>query len=196
MLQIQPMTDPSSESSVDLIVKAKGGDHEALERLLGRYLPRLQRWASGKLPSSARTMLETGDLVQDAIIRALPHLKALDVRHEGALVAYLRQAVNNRIIDLYRSRARRPSREEMPEDLVADDTSPLEAALGIEAVERYEQALAGLSDDDRQAIVMRVELGHDYEAIASAMHKPSVAAARMACTRAVARLAQAMRRGS
>jgi RNA polymerase sigma-70 factor, ECF subfamily len=195
ILRFTPMTDPSAESSVDLIVKAKSGDDEALERLLGRYLPRLQRWARGRLPANARTMLETGDLVQDAIIRALPHLNAFDVRHEGALYAYLRQAVNNRIIDLYRRRARRPDREEMPEHLVANNTSPLEAALGAEAVERYEQALALLSEDDRQAIVMRVELGHDYKAIAEAMHKPSVTAARMACTRAVARLAQAMRRG-
>ena len=195
MLHTPAMADPESASSVDLIGRAQAGDNEALNRLLERYLPRLERWARGRLPSSARTMLETGDLVQDAIIRALPRVNTFDVRHEGALFAYLRQAVQNRIIDLYRRRSRRPQRDEMPEDLKANNTSPLEAALGAEAMERYEQALACLSDDDRQAVVMRVELGHEYEAIAIAMNKPSPAAARMACTRAVARLAQEMRRG-
>ena len=195
MMPTPAMADPESVSSVELIGRAQGGDNEALNRLLERYLPRLERWARGRLPSSARTMLETGDLVQDAIIRALPRVNTFDVRHEGALFAYLRQAVQNRIIDLYRRRARRPQRDEMPQDVEANNTSPLEAALGAEAVGRYEQALARLSDDDRQAIVLRVELGHEYEAIAAAMHKPSAAAARMACTRAVARLAQEMRRG-
>jgi RNA polymerase sigma factor (sigma-70 family) len=141
-------------------------------------------------------MLDTGDLVQDAVIRALRHLNTFDVRHDGALQAYLRQAVNNRIIDLYRRNGRRPERDEMPLDVVSADTSPLEAAIGAEAVERYEQALARLSDDDRQIIVLRVELGHDFTAIADSMGKPSVAAARMACSRAIARLAQEMRRGS
>ena len=194
MMNTPAMAEPESANSVDLIGRAQAGDNEALNRLLERYLPRLERWARGRLPSSARTMLETGDLVQDAIIRALPRVNGFDVRHEGALFAYLRQAVQNRIIDLYRRRSRRPQRDEMPTDIEANDTSPLEAALGAEAMDRYEQALARLSEDDRQAIVMRVELGHEYEAIAAAMNKPSAAAARMACTRAVARLAQEMRR--
>ena len=55
MLQIQPMTDPSSESSVDLIVKAKAGDHEALERLLGRAPATSAAVGECKLPSSARS---------------------------------------------------------------------------------------------------------------------------------------------
>lgn len=194
MLQHVTMMDPSAESSVYLIAKAKSGDEEALDRLLARYLPRLQRWAHGRLPAGARTMHETGDLVQEAVIRALPKLTDFDVRHEGAFYAYLRQAVNNRIIDLYRRRSHRPVRDDLPEHLVAQAPSPLDAALGAEAVERYEAALAQLSDDDRQAIVMRLELGHDYDEIAVAMSKPSVAAARMACSRAVARLAEAMRR--
>ena len=188
------MPDVKIESSVDLLLKAQSGDQEALDLLLARYLPRLQRWASGRLPVSAREMLDTGDLVQEAVINALRHLNTLEIRHEGTLQAYLRSAVNNRIIDLYRRAGRRPAREEIPEDAAAPGPSPLEAALGAEALESYDRALARLKEDDRQAIVLRVELGLDFEEIAGQLGKPSRDAARMAVARAIARLAEEMRR--
>lgn len=188
------MHDPSSDSSIDLVVRAQGGDDEALNRILDRYLPRLRRWARPRMPSSGRTLLETGDIVQEAVTRALRHLNTFEVRHDGALFAYFRQAVQNRIIDYARSRQRRPGRQELPEHPVSAETSPLDAAIGAEAQARYEKALSRLSDHDRQLIVLRVEAGEEYAAIASAMNKPSAAAARMACGRAIARLADEMHR--
>jgi RNA polymerase sigma factor (sigma-70 family) len=187
------MTDVRADSSVELLVKAQSGDGEALNGLLARYLPRLKRWASGRLPSGMRTMLDTNDLVQDAVINALRNLDTLEIRNEGTLQAYLRRAVNNRIIDLYRRAGRRPTRQEMPEDAASPAASPLEAAIGAEAVESYERALATLSDTDQEAIVLRVELGLDFEEIAAHLGKPSADAARMAVTRAIARLANEMR---
>jgi RNA polymerase sigma-70 factor (ECF subfamily) len=187
------MTDVRADSSVELLVKAQSGDGEALNGLLARYLPRLKRWASGRLPSGMRTMLDTNDLVQDAVINALRNLDTLEIRNEGTLQAYLRRAVNNRIIDLYRRAGRRPTRQEMPEDAASLAASPLEAAIGAEAVESYERALATLSAADQEAIVLRVELGLDFEEIASQLGKPSTDAARMAVSRAIARLANEMR---
>ena len=187
------MTDVRADSSVELLVKAQSGDGEALNGLLARYLPRLKRWASGRLPSGMRTMLDTNDLVQDAVINALRNLDTLEIRNEGTLQAYLRRAVNNRIIDLYRRAGRRPTRQEMPEDAASPAASPLEAAIGAEAVESYERALATLSAADQEAIVLRVELGLDFEEIASQLGKPSTDAARMAVSRAIARLANEMR---
>jgi RNA polymerase sigma-70 factor (ECF subfamily) len=190
----QDMTDVKADSSVDLLVKAQSGDGEALNDLLTRYLPRLKRWASGRLPANMRTMLDTADLVQDAVINALRNLNTLEIRSEGTLQAYLRRAVINRIIDLYRRAGRRPIRGEMPEDAASAATSPLEAAIGAEAVESYERALARLTDDEREAIVLRVELGFNYQEIAEQLGKPSADAARMAVGRAIARLADEMRR--
>jgi RNA polymerase sigma-70 factor (ECF subfamily) len=141
-------------------------------------------------------MLDTGDLVQDAVINSLRHLNTLEIRTEGALQAYLRRAVNNRITDLYRRAGRRQTRGEMPEEIVAAGTSPLEAAIGAEALENYERALASLNDAERQAIVLRVELGLNFEEMAAQLGKPSADAARMAVTRAITRLAAEMRRVS
>jgi RNA polymerase sigma factor (sigma-70 family) len=181
------------ESSYNLLRKAQAGDQVALNQLLGRYLPSLERWASGRMPASIRSMNDTGDIVQEAVINALRNLSTLEHRSDSALLAYLRQAVKNRIVDQYRRHNRRPLREEIPDDLPAAATNPLEAAIGAEALERYERALAKLSDDDRQAIVLRVEFAQDFGEIAAQMGKPSVAAARMAVTRALKRLAVAMR---
>lgn len=195
MQPIQSVLEVKADSSVDLLLKAQSGNDDALNRLLARYLPRLQRWASGRLPSGVRTMLDTGDLVQDAVINALRHLDTFEIRTEGALQAYLHRAVNNRITDLYRRAAtRRQVRGEMPEDIVAAGPSPLVAAIGAETLEHYERALATLTEGERQAIVLRIELGLSYEEMAAQLPKPSADAARMALTRAITRLAAEMRR--
>jgi RNA polymerase sigma-70 factor (ECF subfamily) len=183
------------ESSVELLVKAQSGDKDALDGLLERYLPRLQRWASGRMPSGIRSMSDTGDIVQEAVINALRNLGSLEIRNEGSLQAYLRRSVNNRIIDQFRRHGRRPVREEIPDNAAAADASPLEAAIGSEAVEKYERALASLREEDRQAIILRVELGLDYSDIAKQTGKPTAAAARMAVTRALKQLATTMRAG-
>jgi RNA polymerase sigma-70 factor (ECF subfamily) len=188
------MSEVKADSSVDLLLKAQSGDSDALNELLTRYLPRLRRWASGRLPWALRTMLDTGDLVQDAIINALPHLNGLEIRTERALEFYLQRVVRNRIIDLYKRSRRRPTRDEIPEQVVAVGTSPEEAAIGAEALQRYERALASLKKEEREAIVLRVELGLQYKEMATQLGKPSSDAARVAVSRAIVRLADKMGR--
>ncbi len=104
-----PQMDTDPESSVELLERAKAGDSEALDRLLGRYLPRLRRWASGRLPHWARDLSDTEDLVQDTVVRTLRHIDGFHAQREGALQAYLRQAVMNRIRDELRRASRRRS---------------------------------------------------------------------------------------
>jgi len=182
------------ESSFELIAKARAGDSSALDRLLARYRPRLQRWATGRLPRHAREFADTDDLVQDALVGTLKNLPAFEQRGEWALQAYLRQAVTNRIRDELRRTAARPRREEMPADLAARDASPLEAAVGRQLFEHYEQALEALSDVEREAVIARLELGCSYQEVALLLDKPTAAAARMMVARALARLATLMSR--
>ena len=82
---------------MQLLLRAKGGEAEALNQLLKRYLPSLRRWASGRLPRRARERFDTGDLIQETILDVLPHVDGFQPRREGALRAYLRQALLNRI---------------------------------------------------------------------------------------------------
>jgi len=185
----------AADETVQLIQAARQGDNAALERLFERCIPALRRWARGRLPPSARGMLDTADLVQDTVIATLRALDRFEVRHQGALQAYLRQAVMNRIRDVIRYHGRRPQQVEMPASLAAAERSPLELAIGAENVERYERSLARLSPGDREAIIGRLEMQYSFDELALLLDKPSAAAARMAVTRAIKRLADEMHRG-
>ena len=180
------------ESTFLLIEQIRAGDKSALDRLLRRFLPLLTRWASGRLPRGARDLSDTEDLVQETIISALRHIDHIEIRGEGALQAYLRRAVLNRIRDELRRHGRRGPAETLDENVRAKEDSPLEIAIGNEALERYEAALSRLSAGDREAVIARIELGQTYAEIASALGKPSTEAARMAVNRALARLARLM----
>jgi len=188
--------DPS-ESSFELLQQAKAGDGRALDRLLARYLPILTRWASGRLPRGARDMIETQDIVQDAIVRAVGHLDEFEARREGALQAYLRTALYNRIRDEARRVARNPVRVAAEDLEFADRTpSPLEEVIGRETLDLYEAALAQLRPEDREAVIARVELEMPYEELAKALGKNSADSARMTVGRALIRLAEGMQRAA
>lgn len=187
-----PARGVAAESTQVLLDQARSGDAYALDRLFARYLPPLQRWASGRLPRVARDIADTQDLVQETLINTLRRLNAFEPRHDGALFAYLRQAVLNRIRDEYRRAQRRPESTPLSPDHADDEASPLERAIGRETLECYERALARLKPAEREAVVARVELQLTYEEIAMALDKPSKDAARMAVARALLRLAMEM----
>jgi RNA polymerase sigma-70 factor (ECF subfamily) len=183
----------NGESSLELLARIRAGDRNALDELIARYLPRLRRWATGRLPGWARERDDTDDLVQDTVIRSLEKLEGFEPQHEAALQAYLRQAVLNRIRDLVRRAQRRPALVPMDEDMTAEGESPLDQAIGAEARARYDAGLSALSAEDQEAIIGRIELGYDYDELAAALGKPSRDAARMAVRRALLRLAEKMR---
>ena len=185
-------SEPEMESTLDLLERFKHGDNNAVDVLLQRSLPPLRRWARGRLPVWARSLAETSDLVQDAVIRSLPHLKRFEARYPGALQAYLRQAVANHIRDEIRKTQRRPVDPNGVGDYVDPAPSPLEHAVGRQGVERYEAALAKLRPQDREAIIARIELQQSYEEVALALGKPTANAARVAVTRAIAALIKTM----
>ena len=176
----------------ELLRAAKEGDPRAIEALMARYLPRLRRWASGRLPMHARSLLDTSDLVQETLLRVLQGLDRIEVRGPGGFQAFVRQAVLNRIRDELRWTKRRPGPDGLPESLVDPLPSPLEDAIGADVLERFERGLATLDEDDRRLLHLRIELDFGYEEIAAMTDKPTRDAARMAVQRALARLAEAM----
>ena len=123
----------SDEPTIELVVRARAGDRLAVEALLQRCLPSLKRWAHGRLPASARGALDTGDLVQEAALHAIARLDLFEPRHVGAMQAYLRLSVINRIRDEVRRVTRRPATEALPDDHPGDATSPLESAIQAES---------------------------------------------------------------
>src|SRR5947209_2310893 len=106
------------ESTFVLLDLARGGDGRALDRLFTRYLTPLRRFAHGRLPSSARGLMDTNDLVQEALMQTFKRLDGFHPQREGALLAYLRQGIVNKVRDEVRRRDRRPMPETLDESAV------------------------------------------------------------------------------
>lgn len=189
-----PNVSPSEPlpSSRDLLREARQGNSRALSALFRREAALLARWAHGRLPHWARHVLDTVDVVQDALLHTFRRLDQFEDRGHGALRAYLRQAIDNRIRDELRRIDRRPVSALLDEEFPASSASPLDAAIEAERMARYMRALHDLNEGDRQLIVARVELGYTYEQLALISGRSSAEAARKALQRAVVKLVASM----
>jgi len=187
-----PAREPDSVSTIDLLARARAGDASALDVLFARYGPELGRFAHGRLPRWARDLADTPDLVQETLLQTFKQIDRFEWRGEGALRAYMRQAVMNRVRDELRRKHRRPACEPLAEDAADAMPSPLDVVIGLDAIERFEAALARMSDGDRELIVARFELEQSYAEIAQATGRGTPNAARMAVVRALVRLTDEM----
>lgn len=184
--------DVEVESTATLLARVRAGEADARERLLGRYLPLLRRWAHGRVPPRARRLADTDDLVQTALVRALNAVERFEPRREGAFLAYLRKILLNRLRTAVQRADAGPVLRSLPDRLPGARPSPLEEAIGAEAMSAYEAALDSLTEDQHQAVVLRLEMGLGFQQVAEAMESPSADAARMLVARGLARLSERM----
>ncbi len=185
-------SSPLDDSTPDLIRRTHAGDDEAREALYSRYLPRMNRWARGRLPPRARCMLETGDLVQSTLLKSTRCLASFDPGHAGSFPAYLRKAMLNIIRDEARKAYSLPEVAPLDGSEIDPVPSPLDDAVGQDLADRYDQAVRRLTEADQAALFLKVEMGLSYAEIAVALNRSSADAARMATRRAVVRLAKEM----
>ena len=166
-----------------------------VERVLATLVPFFHRWTHGRLPSYARRRMDTGDIVQEAIVGVLRNLDEVHSADPEALAKYLAIAIRNRIADEVRraSHGEVANRNSDPADGRA---SPLEEAIDSENRRQYRAALLTLADDDQALLVGRIELGLSFEDLALVTKRNSPDAARVATRRAALRLARAMGRES
>jgi RNA polymerase sigma-70 factor (ECF subfamily) len=138
--------------------------------------------------------MDTGDVVQEAIVGVLRNLGELESADPDQLRRYLIVAIQNRI----RDEVRRSQIGEVANgvDGAAPDggASPHDEAVESEYQRQYRDALLRLDEDGRQLLVGRIELGLSYEELAVATGRPSADAARAAARRAALQLAQIMGR--
>jgi RNA polymerase sigma factor (sigma-70 family) len=190
----EPPREHPLESTTALLGRARAGDARARELLFARVLPPLRRWAHQRMPSSARDLHDSEDMVQVTVLRAFQNLDRFESRGTGAFLGYLRQILLNAIRDELRRADRRPKHAGLDLALADPGPSALERVLGRAALDDYERALAQLADEKREAVIMRLELGFSHQEIADALGKPSANTARMVCARALVELAEGMRR--
>lgn len=184
---------PPLDSTAILLARARDGDETARELLFARFLPVLRTWAHRRLPSRARGMADTDDLVQVTLTRALARLPHLEPRQEGTFLAYLRRILLNAVREEVRRSSRRGGEHDaLTEDLADDRVSVVEEVLGREKMRLYEDAVARLPEDQQEAVILRLEFGYSHAQVADALGKTSPDAARMTVARALVQLARAM----
>ena len=183
-------SDPNS--SFHLVTRAKSGDQLAIELLCSRYLKRLETWAHGRLPAWARSAVDTQDIAQETLVQVIRRLEHFEPKHEGAFQGYVFRTMINRVLDEMRRANRRPSGSPLDSRQLSGSPSPFDLAVEQQLRDRYESALLRLKDGDRHAIVARIELELSWPEVVNALEKPSVAAAQMAVSRALVKLAREM----
>ena len=182
------------ESTATLLARVKNGDTAAREQLCSIYLPILNRWAHGRLPEYARGTAETDDMVQLSLIKALDKLDTFTPIREGSFLAYLRKILLNNIRIEIRKTTRKGGHVTSLEsvELIDQQSSVVEQAVGTEIIEKYENALTQLNEQSREAVMLRVEFGFSYPEVAAAIDCNSANAARMIVSRALLKLAELM----
>jgi RNA polymerase sigma-70 factor (ECF subfamily) len=185
-----------------LIERARHDEPGALNRLLGSYRNYLRLLARTGLDASLRGQADPSDLVQDALLKAARHFGQFRGRTDAELAGWLRQILARCLADLVRrshTRGRGGGREQSLDQLLdrssqalegvlaADGTSPSSSAARRDLGVVLSDALAELSEEHREVIVLHHLQGHGWDEVARRMGR-SAAAVRMLWTRALRQL--------
>lgn len=195
---------PDNEVNIrSLIRRARRQEADALDQLLERYRQYLKLLARTGIDASLRGKADASDVVQDAFLKAHQHFDQFRGQTEAELTSWLRQILARNLADLGRryrmAEGRRVNRERSLEQLLNASSQALDRLLADDALspsqsaERRElsvvlaNALAELSDDQREVIVLRSLEERDWEEVARKMER-SPGAVRMLWVRALKRL--------
>ena len=148
-----------STSTVDrnpkeLVLLAKAGDSEAFSLLYDLYFMPLYRYVYFRVPSKE----EAEDMVQTVFLKAYEHLGRYEDRGKDPL-AFFYTIARNSVLDFFRKkRELLPDRPEAIQEYAEqskEGTSAGQGAFDREHRETLETALKVLSDDQRDAIVLK-----------------------------------------
>lgn len=197
---------PESEKTQELLLGAKGGDAEAINRLLERHRDAVRRLVQMRLDARIQRRVDVSDVVQEVFVEA--NRRLADFVAAGQPMPFhlwLRQIAKDRIIDAHRrhraSAKRSVDREqvmtvpagmdrssmELAAQLVDRELTPAAAATQHEMAQRVEAAVAQLPDQDAEIIIMRHYEHLTNQEIAQALELTEPAAS-MRYLRAVRRL--------
>lgn len=163
--------------------------------IVEHYVDRLERWTRARVPAHARGRSIVQALVREALANA-----ACEARSAGcttgthaSLLMDIRSRLQRQITEGFPS-GRLPAVDPVAFAAAAHAASPSRPApppsLAAELIHRYEDGLTRLSDADRQAIVLRLELGFPWIDVCEFLGKRTPAAAQMTVSRALVRLAR------
>jgi RNA polymerase sigma-70 factor (ECF subfamily) len=179
------MTAPAAPDLDALLVLARGGDAEALGRLLERYRHYLLLLCDLQIGRRLQSKAEAADVVQETFLEAYRDFGQFRGGGEGQLLAWLRQVLARNLANLVRHYLHTQGRDvrleqelaheldrssgELDGALAAQQSTPSEQAARREQAVLLADALAGLPQDYREAIVLRHLQGLSFPEVARRM---------------------------
>jgi len=154
----------------ELIDQALTGNPTAFGQLVSKYQDRLYTTVAHMLGSAE----DARDVVQDAFVHAFVKLESFQ-RNSGFYTWMYRIAVNAAISKRRRQRPTlsvEQNRESTGQEPVGNSASPSDRMEQQERVQQVQAALATLSDEHRQILVLREIEGCDYDTIAEILDLP------------------------
>ena len=173
MLSSQKSIWPASDQTDELLVAAKKGDDQAVNRLLEKHRGPVRRLVEMRLDRKVQRRVDVSDVVQEVMVEASGRLEKYLADPVMAFHLWLRQIAWDHIIDTYRrhrvSAKRNMDREqpmsapgrndqssaELAIQLCDPGITPAAAAMQHEIASRVEAAIERLNDQDREVIIMR-----------------------------------------
>jgi RNA polymerase sigma-70 factor, ECF subfamily len=146
---------------IDLIAKARRGDVEAYNLLVSRWEKRVYNYLL-RLVSNREDAL---DVSQEVFLKAYQNLPKLD--EPARFAGWLFRIAHNEAFSLLRRKR--------PETELVGDPRPSAASprlLPIELSMAVESALGRLSDDQREAVLLKVYQGFKFEEMAEILDCP------------------------
>ena len=147
---------------------ARRGEPDALAALLDYYRPRLQKMVQLRMDARSLARVDQSDVLQEVYLDAANRIEGYLQEPKVAFYIWLRGLAWDRLLKLQRrhlgAKCRAAGRElRLPMEssavlfgqLLADRTSPSQALLREEAQRQVRRALARLSPEDREVILMR-----------------------------------------
>ena len=164
---------PSDDQTETLLIAAKNGDADAVNRLFEKHRGAIRRLVEVRLDRKVQRRVDVSDVVQDVLVEASGRLEKYLNDPAMAFHLWLRQIAWDRIIDTYRRHrvsAKRNMDREQPMTAGANpDHSSMEFAIQLcdpgitpataatqrEIAGHVEDAIELLGEQDREIIVMR-----------------------------------------
>ena len=147
----------------ELIRRAQEFDQEALGWLYELFYPKVYNYAYLQLGD----VQQAEDLASEVLLRVLESLKGY--RFRGVpLTAWVFRIARNYLIDLHRRRQRRPQ-VSLYEGIPSTEDSPQAVAERSVAQDEVRLALTGLTEEQRQVIILKFVEGMDNASVARVM---------------------------
>ncbi len=170
------------------IAKAISGDRPALQELLLIHTPHLSRQIAAKLPSSVRGLLEVEDVLNATFFQAFRNIGTLRQASERSFYAWLKTIAENQLRDALRTLQRKKrggdyhrlhgpakgdtsSIADLAEMLSDHGDTPSVLFARQEAIHALQVGIAGLPDDQREAICLHVLQEKSLAEAADAMNR-------------------------